>query len=374
MIAAIRHGILLGAATTALWVGTGCSDKKANQAPIPGSSGGSVQPVEVVELGRRDLVETLALVGSLAPNETAQLRAEISGQVREVLFEEGGKVVKDQVLLRLDDSELRAQLARAEAQFNLAELNLKRSENLTEARSMSQAEADRIRSEHASAQAEVQLLKVRLGKMEIKAPFDGIVGARPISPGDFVTAATAITTLDDLSRLKIEFQVPERYVAKVDVGTEFEIVLKSAAGVSRTRGKVYFVSSIIDRATRSTQVKGYVESPPATMRPGMFANVELVLDVRRGVLAVPEGAVLTTAAGTSLIVVQAGAKGPEALFVPVKLGLRALGQVEVQSASAPLEEGRQIVASGVGGLNIFPGTRLEPRPLRPEFQTETQRP
>ena len=135
----------------------GCAKKDAAAtAPVARAK----QPVEVVEIARRDLVESLSLVGSLAPNETAQIRAEVSGQVRAVLFDEGEAVPKGKVLVRVDDAELRAQAAQAEARFRLAELNLKRSENLTEAKSMSQAEADRTRSEYASAEAELQLLQI----------------------------------------------------------------------------------------------------------------------------------------------------------------------------------------------------------------------
>src|SRR5262249_5347166 len=155
-------------------------------------------------------------------------------------------VARGQILVKIDDAELRAQLAQADASFKLAELNLKRSADLTQARSMSQAEADRIGSEHASAEAALSLLHVRLSKMEIKAPFDGIVGARTVSPGDYVTAATVITTLDDLSRLKIDFQVPERFTSKVKPGTTFTVRAQTPTGETEAEGEVYFISSVID--------------------------------------------------------------------------------------------------------------------------------
>lgn len=329
----------------------------------------SRQPVEVAPVVKRDLAEMLSLVGSLAPNETAQIRAEISGQVRAVLFEEGQHVQKGQVLLRIDDAELRAQLAQAEARFRLAELNLKRSEDLTQARSMSQAEADRVKSDYFAAEAEVQLLRVRLAKMEIRAPFDGVVGARTVSPGDYVTAATVITTLDDLSRLKIEFQVPERYVAQIGPGSVFKVRARTPAGEMQTQGEVYFVSSVIDRSTRSSQVKGYLRGEAAQLKPGMFANIDLVLQVRSGVLTVPEGAILATPAGPQVVAVREQGPDKVAQFVPVQLGLRETGLVEVSPLKAgELVEQTQVVASGVGALVLYPGAKLEPRPLRPEFR------
>ncbi|AOS45581.1 Cobalt-zinc-cadmium resistance protein CzcB [Lacunisphaera limnophila] len=346
---------------------TGCA-KKTAAAGGP-ATGGQRQPVEVVQVARRDMVESLSLVGSLAPNETAQIRAEISGQVRDVLFDEGQRVTRGQVLLRIDDAELRAQLAQAEARFHLAELNLKRSEDLTQARSMSQAEADRMRSDHASAEAELQLLRVRLAKMEIKAPFDGIAGARTVSPGDYATGSTPITTIDDLTRLKVDFQVPERFTDRIRPGSAFTMRAQTPAGEIRTAGEVYFISSVIDRTTRSSQVKGYLATETSGLKPGMFANIDIVLQVRGGVLAVPEGAILTTPAGPQVVVVQDKDGGKVADFVGVQLGLRETGLVEV----APLKPGalteqHQIVASGVGALVLYPGVKLEPRPLRPEFR------
>jgi membrane fusion protein (multidrug efflux system) len=360
-----RHVLLFGS-IIALGLTAGCGKKTAARAP---AAGAGKQPVEVVNIARRDLVESLSLVGSLAANETAQLRAEISGQVRSVQFQEGEHVTKDQVLVKIDDAELRAQLAQAEASFHLAELNLKRSENLTEARSMSQAEADRVRSEHASAQAALSLLRVRVAKTEIKAPFDGVVGARTISPGDYITAATVITTLDDLSRLKIDFQVPERFTSKVKAGTTFTVRAQTPLGEGRATGEVYFISSVIDRSTRSSQVKGYVRENPAGFQPGMFAGIELVLDIRRGVLAVPEGAILTTSSGPQLIIVREQGTDKVAEFVPVVLGLREKGLVEISPvAPAVLTELNSVVASGVGALVLYPGIKLEPRPLRAEFR------
>lgn len=359
------RSFLLLTSLCALGLSIGCGKKTGGPPPAAATK----QPVEVVEVARRDLVESLSLVGSLAANETAQIRAEISGQVRAVRFNEGEPVKQGQLLLQIDDAELRAQLAQAEASYRLAELNLKRTEDLTQARFISQAEADRVRSEFLSAEAGLQLLRVRIAKQEIKAPFDGIAGARTVSPGDYVTAATAITTIDDLSRLKVDFQVPERFVGRVKPGSAFTLLAQTPTGEVRTEGKVYFVSSIIDRASRSSQVKGFLNAETPGLKPGMFANIEIVLQVRHAVIAVPEGAILTSASGPQLIAVRDKEGGKVAAFVPVQLGLRERGLVEVTPANAAdLPDGQLVVASGVGALIIYPGLKLEPRPLRAEFR------
>lgn len=328
-----------------------------------------IQPVEVTTVQRRDLVESLDLVGSLAPNESADIRSEIAGHVRAIHFDEGKHVEKGQVLLKIDDAELLAQLAQAEARFKLAELNLQRAGNLRQTLTNTQADYDRAYSEHATIKAELELLRVRLEKTEIKAPFAGVAGARAISPGDYVNTASTITTINDLSRLKVEFQAPERYLAKVRPGTGFSVRLRDPDSDRLVRGEVYFVNPVINRDTRSSEVKGYLGDPPPSLQAGMFVNIELVLEVRRGTLTVPEGSILASSEGVQVIAVQERDGGPVAEFIPVRLGLRTRGLVEVSAVTGRLDEGLPVVASGVGALVLYPGARLDPQPLRAEFKT-----
>lgn len=335
----------------------GCNKKEA----VAIRTSDHVQPVEVTEITRQDLAETLNLVGSVAANESATIRPEISGLVRSIHFEEGQAVNKGQLLVRIDDAELRAQFAQSEARFQLAELNLKRAERLGESQSNSVADVDRARSEFASAKSELELIRVRLERSEIRAPFDGVLGARTLSPGDYVTSQSVITTIDDLSRLKIDFQVPERFSEKVRHGAAFNVRSPALPAGSQLNGQVYFVSSVVDRATRSSEVKGFVNVAAGGLKPGMFANVELVLDVRKQVLTVPEGAILTTTAGTQIVVVNETGDVKTAEFIPVKLGLRAKGVVEVSPLKGELDETRKVVASGVGALILFPGAKIETR-------------
>ncbi|MDB6167805.1 MAG: czcB 2 [Verrucomicrobia bacterium] len=356
------------AAILALASWSGCSrGQRAANAPAAATS----QPVEVTAITRRDMSETINLVGSVAANETAEIRAEIAGQIREILFNEGERVTKGQVLVKIDDSELVAQVAQASAAFRLAELNLERTENLAKSSLISQADADSVRSEYASSKAALALLRIRLAKTQLKAPFDGIAGSRAVSVGDYVTssaATAAITTINDLARLKIDFQVPERFLNKVKPRSPFIVHARAGGEMSQLTGEVYFVSAIIDRTSRSSEVKGFLTNPPEQIKPGMFANVELVLEVHRAVLAVPEGAVLVTPRGPQVILAVTQAGSTTADFVPVSLGLRSRGLVEIVPVDATrLREGSQVVAAGVGALILFPGAKLDPRPQRAEF-------
>lgn len=335
-----------------------------------GGGGGGSQAVEVIAVARRDLVEDLRVVGSLAPNETASIRPEMNGLIRSIHFEEGQQVKKGDLLAKIEDAELQAQLAQTRSRHDLARLNLERAENLRQTQSNTQADFDRARSEFAATQAEIDLLKVRLARTEIRAPFDGVVESRSLSPGDYVNTQSVITTLNDLSRLKVEFQVPERYLSKVRRGTRFTVRATTGDSAATVAGEVYFVNSVIDRQTRSSEVKGFLGSGTAGLKAGMFAVVEIILEVRRGALTVPEGAILVEQRGPQIISVVEKNGEKVAAFIPVKLGLRARGLVEVSGAQGALGENLTVVAAGVGALALFPGAKLDPRPLRSEFRMD----
>ena len=332
-----------------------------------GGGGGQKQAVEVTPITKRDLSEVLPVVGSLAPNETATIRPEMNGLIKSIHFEEGQPVKKGDLLVKIEESELQAQLAQTQARFELARLNLARAENLRETQSNTQADVDRARSEFTAAQAELDLLKVRLARTEVRAPFDGVVEARTLSAGDYVNTQSIITSINDLSQLKVEFQVPERYLAKVRRGTPFTVKSTTVATDAPTTGEVYFVNSVIDRNTRSSEVKGYITQPSHGLKAGMFAVVEIVLEVRKGALTVPEGSILVEQRGPQIVTVAELNGEKVAAFVPVELGLRSRGLVEVKALKGELTEQHLVVASGIGSLALFPGAKLEPRPLRSEF-------
>jgi membrane fusion protein (multidrug efflux system) len=211
-------------------------------------------------------------------------------------------------------------------------------------KSNTQADVDRAHSELAAAKAELELLKVRIARTEVKAPFDGTVESRTLSAGDYVNQQSIITTINDLSRLKVTFQVPELAVSKIRIGTPF--TAKSTAFDSTpVPGEVYFVNSIIDRATLSSEIKGYLTGTNAALKAGMFVMIEIVLDVRKGALTVPEGAILVDQRGPQVVALKEQGSDKVAAFIPVK-----------------------VVGAGVGSLSLFPGAKLDPRPLRAEFE------
>jgi membrane fusion protein (multidrug efflux system) len=349
-------------AVTALPVMMGSCGKKSSAAGPGGPPNpmDRVQPVEVMPITVMTLRETVGLVGSIAANESAELRPEIPGVIEEIRFKEGEPVKKGDLLAKLDTRELEAQLAEARAGFILAVQNLERNQSLLKDEAVSKLEVDAAVADHAKLKAAIDLLEVRLAKSSITAPFDGVTGARSISVGDFVSSQSVITTVDDLSRLKVEMQVPERYLPNLKPGGTFTLKAATSAPGEEVAGEVYFVSPRIDEATRSTLVKGYVNQPPPFLKPGMFANITLVLRTVEDALVVPEAAILSSPRGTVLIAPKEKDGATIAEFVPVKTGLRVPGYVQVSPVGPPVKAGDRIVSSGVGGLILFPGAKLKP--------------
>jgi membrane fusion protein, multidrug efflux system len=333
------------------------------------------QAVEVMEITVMKLQETVGLVGSIAANESAALRPELPGVINSIHFEEGSTVQQGGLLARLDTRELEAQLAETRASFQLATQNLQRNRLLLEDDAVSKLEVDAAVADHARLKAAIDLLEVRLAKSSIIAPFDGITGARSVSIGDFVTSQSVITTVDDLSRLKVEMQVPERYLPNLKPGGIFALRAATSGPDEEVTGEVYFVSSRIDESTRSTLVKGYVNHPPAYLKPGMFANVTLILRTVEEALVVPETAILSTPRGTVLVMPKEKDGAILAEFVPVRTGLRVPGHVQVTPVGPPVKPGDRIVSAGVGGLILFPGMKLKPVDpvVIPEKPEETDR-
>ena len=328
-----------------------------------GASARAPQRVEVVELVRDDLRETLEVTGTLAANESVTLQPELSGLVREIAFTEGQRVEKGALLARLDDAELAAQVAEAAARADLARINRERADALATDGSLAQAEIDRVRSEERGAVAALDLLRVRLARTRLVAPFAGVLGARRLSVGDYATPASVLTTLDDLSALKLTFFVPERSIPLVRPGTRVTARVRVGADEQavETEGEVFFVSASIDPTVRASEVKAILRDPPPALRPGMFASVRILLSTREQVLVVPEAALLAGVRGVQVIAVERKAGGPVARYVNVQAGLRVGGRVEIRPVAPDrLEPGQRIVSSGAGALVLFPGAPLDP--------------
>jgi len=328
---------------------------------IAGCSGGEISggvgpkgeplAVEVAKVRVQPLSETLELVGTLEAEESVVLHSEITGVVREILFDEGDRVSAGTLLVKLDEAEQRARLREAEAQRSFARLDFERKRELAADGAISTAELDRARASLRQLEAEIDALRARLAKTEIRAPFDGILGARQVSPGDRVERADPLVDLHAIGRVKVLFTVPEPMAGSARPGQKISLRI-SAFPDQAFPGEVYFVAPSLDPRSRRLLVKGYVPNPDGRLKPGMFAQVSLTVRESAAALAVPEAAVFTEA-GTSFVY---RVKDGKAERVEVTLGAQANGFVEVEGK---LGEGDLVVYAGV--QKLAPGMAVEPR-------------
>ncbi|MCW5890236.1 MAG: efflux RND transporter periplasmic adaptor subunit [bacterium] len=303
-----------------------------------------VVEVAVVERGRVD--EGLSLVGQLEADEVVMLRPETEGVVVEVAFDEGAEVVRGTVLFRLRDDWQRARLREAEAQVALTEQAWRRARTLAGEKILSGAELDQATANRDAARARLDVARIELERMTIRAPFDGVVGTRRVSPGDRVTAATDLVQIDAVATLKLAFPLPEPIVDWVKPGMTLAVSVAPHPG-ERFPGTVYFVAPALDPRNRQLLLKAHVPNPDRRLRPGLFATVKLDQAEPVEVVVVPESAVVYDPDGT--YVWRLGADGAPTR-APVTLGQRTQGRVEVKTG---LAAGDRIVSAGTN--KVIPG-------------------
>jgi membrane fusion protein, multidrug efflux system len=327
-------GLLLGA----LGCG-GDADSAKPQGPPP-----PVVEVAVVERGSVD--EGLNLVGQLDADEVVMLRPETEGVIGEVAFTEGAEVTRGTVLFRLRDDWQRARLREAEAQVALTDQAWRRSQTLAGEKILSGAELDQATANRDAARARLDITRVELERMTIRAPFDGVVGTRLVSPGDRVTSATDLVQIDAVAQLKLVFPVPEPIVEWVKPGMTLAVSVAPYPG-ERFPGTVYFVAPSLDPRNRQLMLKAMIPNPERRLRPGLFATVLLDRVAQEDVVIVPESAVVYDPQGTYVWRLDGEGKAARA---PVTLGQRTKGRVEVKTG---LAVGDRVVSAGTN--KVMPG-------------------
>lgn len=313
-------------------------------------------------LAQRDTVAlTVRSVGSLEADARVVLRPEIDGRVTSIHFREGEAVEEGQVLVRMDQNELEAQVeaARATVESARAEMDnlqrqLERNEALLEQGAISQQAYDDLETQLNTARARLQegranlqVAEQRLEDATLRAPFSGRTGSRTFDVGDYVRVGDELFTLIDDDPMEIGFSVPERYLGSLQPGSPVELTVRSMPG--RTfRGELDFISPYVDPANRSVELKARVPNPEAELRAGQFADVRLQLEQRPAVL-VPEAAVVPRQGGSVVFVVEGGRTSR----VSVETGARRRGEVEIVSGVAA---GDTVVVAGQ--QNVGDGTRV----------------
>jgi membrane fusion protein (multidrug efflux system) len=268
--------------------------------------GGAMPAMHVngVVVKPQNFANTLSVSGSIEANEQVEIRSEVSGVVREIYFEEGSAVKKGQLLLKIDDSELRAQLAQAETRGDLAAENERRANLLLEKEAISKEEYDVARADLKSAQAQVQLISAQLAKTSVRAPFAGRIGLRSISAGGYITPQNIVANLVNSNPVKITFAIPEKYANQVKANTKLNFTVSGSN--EKHTATVYAIEPSIEAATRTLQLRARAQNPDGALLPGLFANVELPLTVINNALLVPTESIIPIQNGKKVFIAENG--------------------------------------------------------------------
>lgn len=351
-----RRPVTVSALLALLAACGGGGDGKAG--PGGGGRGGpQVIPVEVSLAFSDTVVDAIIATGQVEAMQRIELRPDVEGRVVDILVREGSAVTAGTALIKIDDAELRAQVARATADRDLARQALERTRLLLAEKAAAPADLERAEASSRAAAAALDLLALRLDRTVVRAPFTGVVGQRLVSLGDFVNSQSRLLTLQTVSPARINFAVSERHAATLKPGQEVSFQVASLPGKTFT-ARVDFVDPVVTLPGRTITVKAITSNSGGTLQPGMFLEARLATATRANAVVVPEEAVVPTA-GAMYIWVQ---QDSTVTRREVGLGVRTPGFVEVRWG---IEVGDAVVVGGlerlVEGVTVR-STTVERRP------------
>jgi membrane fusion protein (multidrug efflux system) len=298
-------------------------------------------PVTFYVVKGQDFSNTISLSGSIEANEQIEIRSEVSGIVENIAFTEGSSVTKGQVLFKVNDIELRAQLAQAKTKENLASENKRRAKLLLQKEAISQEEYDIASADYRTAKAQTQLIQAQIGKTTVRAPFSGKIGLRSISPGTYVTPTTLIAKLVSTNPLKITFSIPEKYATEISKNNTITFTVPN---VKETfTAKIYALEPAIEATTRTLQIRALTDNSNGKLLPGTFANIELPLKNIKDAIIIPTEAIVPIQDGKKVFIANNG----KAKEVKVETLTRTDKDVVITSG---LKIGDTVLTSGVMSL------------------------
>lgn len=294
---------------------TGAKGARGGGQPLL-ASGYVIVPTEMNEL--------IYSTGSLIPDEEVELSFEASGKVVGIFFKEGARVKKGELLAKINDLPLQAQLLKLKAQRKLSEEREFRQRQLLDRDAISRESYDQVSTDLQSLDADIKLLEARISETELRAPFDGVVGLRLVSEGAYATTQTKIVQLVKISPLKIEFSIPERYAGEVTPGYPITFVLD---GIQKSfTAEVYAVAPKVDVDTRTIVARAYYPNKNEELKPGRFASVRALLSKIDNTISIPTEAIIPEMEGEKVFILKNG----KAKEVKVTLGLRTESRVQIQ--------------------------------------------
>ncbi|MFN1834540.1 efflux RND transporter periplasmic adaptor subunit [Balneola sp. MJW-20] len=309
--------------------------------------GEQVLTVDVYVADTRPIENVIYTTGTLRANETVELSSEASGKIEEIYLREGKQVQKGELLIKINDSELQAQLTRAKFRLNLAEEREKRQAQLLRTGGISQEDYDATLNEVNVLRSDVHLIEAQIDKTEIRAPFEGVLGLKYVSDGSYITPSAQISTLQDLDPIKIDFSVPERYAPLIEVGRPLSFTVE---GSDKTlTAQVYAREPGIDTETRTLQVRAVSPNRNRALLPGSFAEIELTLNTIENAIMVPSISLVPELQGEKVFILRDGKIQPQS----VQTGIRNERLIQITSG---VQAGDTVLTTGL--LQARPGMKV----------------
>lgn len=309
----------------------------ANKVMANHSRGRRALNVNAIIIKPQLLKEEIPITGITLPDEEVDLSFESSGKITEINFEEGTYVKKGQLLAKVNDRPLRAQLQRLVSQLKLAEDRVFRQNALLERDAVSKEAYEQVKTELATLNADIDLVEANIQQTELRAPFDGIIGLRQVSVGQFASPSTIVAKLTKVSPLKIEFAIPERYAGDIKPGTNLSFTLEGK--LSPFHAKVYARESKIDLETHTLTMRALYPNSNGSIMPGRYASITLTNQEVADALVVPSQAIVPEMGKDKVFRYQNG----KAIPVEITTGIRTEKDVQVLNG---LSIGDTIIVSG----------------------------
>lgn len=310
-------------------------------APMAAAGGGDLLRVRAHIIEPETLSDRIYVTGNLLANEEVVLSSETSDKITDIFFEEGRVVSEGDLLVKINDRELQARLRQVQYRLRLAEDREGRQQQILERGGISQEEYEATLNELNVLRAEEELIEAEIAETEVRAPFDGVVGLRYVSEGSYISPSTRIATLQDVSAVKLDFAIPERYANRISIGSP---IFFSVTGVEgQFDGRVYAFEPRIEAGTRTLRVRARTANPNRQLLPGAFANVELVFERIEDALTVPTIAVIPELGGKKVFVYENG----KAMVRQVETGIRSENRIQIVHGLNPQDT---VITTGIQQL------------------------
>jgi membrane fusion protein (multidrug efflux system) len=298
-------------------------------------------PIDVVvsEAVKVDFFDVIESLGTAKSNESVEITSNVTEKIHEIKFQEGQQVAEGETLVILKSDEEQAQLASARATLKAENLELERVQKLVKNKTVSQSRLDNQQAAYDNAVSMVNQAQARLDDRIIKAPFKGILGIRNISPGSLIESGDVITTLDDISTIRLDFTIPETFLSEVKVGQKIEAYTDAFKGKSFA-GEIGIIDTRVDPVTRAITLRAFIDNPNFILKPGMLMQVRLQSKPREA-LVIPEESLISLEDKKYVYKISGDETSVE--YKMVRIGSRKPGVVEIIEG---LEYGDLVVTEG----------------------------